>query len=132
MPTSRRPRIGVRISQDVWLEELERLRPRSSARVAAERERDVLETEGLELSELRACSEEAEDATSLPGMFKVYVPIRRAPSSERSFAFVFSPAGRGSDVYLRLVAFGERHPPRGTRSVYERAHKRLHGRYPDQ
>jgi len=30
-----------------------------------------------------------------------------------------------------MIAFGERHPgdPR-TRSVYERAHKRLHSRYP--
>jgi len=29
-----------------------------------------------------------------------------------------------------LIAFGERHPADGrTRSVYERAHKRLHGRY---
>jgi hypothetical protein len=33
---------------------------------------------------------------------------------------------------LQLLAFGERHPPSGARSVYERAHKRLHGRYPDQ
>lgn len=30
-----------------------------------------------------------------------------------------------------MIAFGERHPtnPR-SRSVYERAHKRLHGHYP--
>jgi hypothetical protein len=31
-----------------------------------------------------------------------------------------------------FVAFGERHPQPGTRSVYERAHKQLHGRYPDE
>jgi len=132
MPTSGRARIGVRISQDVWLEEVERLHPRSPARVAAERERRRLESEGLEIRELRACSAEAEDGTSLGGLFKVYVPIREASSSQRPFAFVFSPAGRGADVYLRLMAFGERHPLRGTRSVYERAHKRLHGRYPDR
>jgi hypothetical protein len=30
-----------------------------------------------------------------------------------------------------LIAFGERHPTNErTRNVYERAHKRLHGRYP--
>jgi len=30
-----------------------------------------------------------------------------------------------------LIAFGERHPANErTRNVYERAHKRLHGRYP--
>lgn len=33
---------------------------------------------------------------------------------------------------LRFIAYGERHPAAGTRSVYERAHKRLHRRYPDQ
>jgi hypothetical protein len=33
---------------------------------------------------------------------------------------------------LNLVAFGERHPDNpATRTVYERAHKRLHGRYPE-
>jgi len=31
-----------------------------------------------------------------------------------------------------MLAFGERHPEPGSRSVYERAHKRLHGRYPDE
>jgi len=132
MATSSRARIGVRIGQDVWLEEVERLRHGSPSRVAAERERARLESEGVELRQLRACSEQAEDRTRLEGLFKVYVPIGDAPASARPSAFVFSPARRGEEVYLRLVAFGERHPPAGTRSVYERAHKRLHGRYPDQ
>jgi hypothetical protein len=35
-------------------------------------------------------------------------------------------------VVLLLIAFGERHSRPGVRSVYERAHPRLHGRYPDQ
>ena len=118
MPTSRPARIGVRISPDVWLEEVDRLSSKSPGRMAAERERARLESEGLELRHLRACSVEAEDRTSLAGLFKVYVPIRNAPPSQRPFAFVFSPAGRGRDVYLRLMAFGERHPERGTRSVY--------------
>jgi hypothetical protein len=42
---------------------------------------------------------------------------------------VFSPE---LGPLLVFVAFGERHPKPGTRTVYERAHKRLHGRYPDQ
>lgn len=33
---------------------------------------------------------------------------------------------------LQLLAFGERHPRAVVRSVYQRAHKRLHRRYPDQ
>lgn len=124
--------VAVRISDDVWLEEVERLSTRSAARIAAERERAKLEQTGIDFPELRACLEKAGDGTRLKGLYKVYVPIRAAPPSARPFGFVFSPARRGADVYLRLVAFGERHPRKGTRSVYERAHKRLHGRYPDQ
>lgn len=132
MATSGRGRLAVRISEDVWLQEVERLSGRSRARVAAERERARLETAGVDLAHLRACSEAGTDGTRLKGLYKVYVPIKDGPPSGRPFAFVFSPARRGADVYLRLVAFGERHPQRGTCSVYERAHKRLHGRYQDQ
>jgi hypothetical protein len=122
----------VRIGPDVWLEEVERLRGGSLARVAAERERARLENEGVEFGQLRACEEEAEDRTRLEGPFKVYVPISEAPPSKRPFAFVLSAARHAQSVYLRLIAFGERHPQPGTRSVYQRAHKRLHGRYPDE
>ncbi len=132
MATPGRTRIGVRISQAVWLGEVERLRRGSGARIAAERERAKLERAGLELRLLRACSEKGGDGTRLGGLFKVYVPIADAPPSERPFGFVFSPARLGEDVYLRLVAYGERHPPPGTRSVYQRAHKRRRGHYPDQ
>ena len=31
-----------------------------------------------------------------------------------------------------FVAFGPRHPGPGVRSVYERAHRQLHGRFPDR
>jgi hypothetical protein len=132
VPTSRRRGLGVRISQDVWADEVDRLRAGSRARVAAERERVRLERDGVELEQLLACSDLGPDGTRLRGLYKLYVPIIDAPPSARPFAFVFSVAARAGEVYLRLVAFGTRHPQRGTRSVYERAHKRLHGRYPDQ
>ena len=77
---------------------------------------------------LERCSAEAEDGTSLEGLVKVYVASGDAPPSERPYGFVLIPTGQGA---LALVAFGERHPAPGTRSVYS-AHKRLHGRYPDQ
>jgi hypothetical protein len=70
--------------------------------------------------------------TRLARLVKTYVPITAGPASERPFGFVFSPERDQEGPYLELVAFGERHPRRGTRSVYERAHKRLHGRYPDE
>jgi hypothetical protein len=41
---------------------------------------------------------------------------------------VFELAVGERGAALRFIAFGERHPEPGTRSVYERAHKRLHGR----
>lgn len=56
----------------------------------------------------------------------------RGPPSERPFGFVFRPGRGNGRLILDLLAFGERHPQPGSRSVYERAHKRLHGRYPDQ
>jgi hypothetical protein len=53
-------------------------------------------------------------------------------ASDAPYGFVFrltqSPNGRLS---WAMLAFGVRHPSdRETRSVYERAHKRLHGHYP--
>jgi hypothetical protein len=114
--TPGRTRVAVRIGPDVWLEEVERLRAGSLARVAAERERARLENEGVELGQLRACKDEAEDRTRLEGLFKVYVPIRDAPPSERPFAyfaFVLSPARHGRSVYLR-VATARCAPPSGS------------------
>jgi hypothetical protein len=97
--------------------------------VAAERERRRLERDGIAISALERCSAEGEDGTNLEGLVKVYVPIGDAPPSERPYGFVFVPTREG---VLALVAFGERHPAWGTRSVYQRAHRRRHGRYPDQ
>ncbi len=128
--TPRRPgRIPVRINPHVWEQEVERYNRRAAPRVAAERERPRLERDGLEISLLERCSGEGEDRTSLEGLVKVYVPIRDSPPSQRPYGFVFIPTREG---VLALVAFGERHPRTGTRSVYERAHKRRHGRYPDE
>jgi hypothetical protein len=134
VPTSGRGarRVAVVITARVWRAEVERFDPRSPARLAAERERRRLVSSGLALADLRRCEAEAADGTSLPGLVKVYVPIDDAPPSERPYAFVLSPAYGETTPALALVAFGERHPARGARSVYERAHKRLHGRYPDQ
>jgi hypothetical protein len=129
VPTPRRPgHVPVRINPGTWGQEVERYRKGASPRVAAERERRRLEREGIPILALARCSGEGEDGTSLDGLLKVYVPIGDSAPSERPYGFVFIPTREG---VLALVAFGERHPAPGTRSVYERAHKRLHGRYPD-
>lgn len=124
--------LEVRISPSIWAEEVARLRKGSPGRVAAERERARLERNGLEVAQLVRCAGRGPDGTRLAGQFKAYVPISDRPPSERPFGLVLE-LGRDEDTpFLSIVAFGERHPKRGTRSVYERAHKRLHGRYPDQ
>jgi hypothetical protein len=125
-------RFAVQIEDDVWRDEVERYNERSSARVAAERERRALAQDGIAPRFVAKCLAEGSDRTDLRGLLKVYVPIREAPASQRPFGFVFRPGKSEGRLELVLLAFGERHPRRGTRSVYERAHKRLHGRYPDQ
>lgn len=125
-------RVAVRIEASVWREEVERYAPRSPARIAAQRERNTLEQIGIVTSMLLRCDASAADGTRLAGMMKAYVPLGDEPASARPFGLVLAPAIDGDDhLYVELVAFGERHPRRGTRSVYERAHKRRHGRYPD-
>jgi len=125
-------RVPVRIEPAVWQDEVERFDEHSAARSAAERERLGLETEGISRGLLERCADEAPDRTRLRGWVKAYVPLREAPASERPFGFVFRPAADNGGLVLVLMAFGERHPRSGTRSVYERAHKRRYGRYPDR
>jgi hypothetical protein len=85
--------------------------------------------------DFQRCAAIGADGTRLGRCVKVYLPLERASSAEAPYGFVFQMGvddGPPPRVELGLLAFGERHPPPGTRSVYERAHKRLHGRYPDQ
>ncbi len=122
-------RVGLRIDAKVWREEVERYERRSVARTAAERERARLEIDGLRLTDVKRCAAEGSDGTRLGGLVKAYVPISTGPSSERPFGFIFSPGRDDRGPYLAFIAFGERHPRPRVRSV---AHKRRHGRYPDQ
>jgi hypothetical protein len=131
-PPSGGDRVAVLIDPEVWREEVERLDARSSARIADERERRKLETDGVGRGLLERCDEQAPDGSQLGGLLKAYVPLREGPASRRPFGFVFRPGREQGRLGLGMLAFGERHPRPGTRSVYERAHKRFHGRYPDQ
>ena len=126
------PRLRVRINPHAWAQEVERYAQGSQARVAGERERPRLERDGLAVRQLLPCEEVGLEGARLGGLVKAYVPISDDPPSRRLFGFVLAPRPDPDGPYLALVAFGERHPEPGTRSVYERAHKRLHGRYPDQ
>lgn len=69
-----------------------------------------------------------------PRMLQALRATRKAGLIDTPFGFVFQLAQDpdGSLVWNPL-AFGVRHPENpATRTVYERAHKRLHGRYPDR
>lgn len=77
------------------------------------------------------CAAEGPRGTRLPGCRKLYVPLDPEGASDAPFGLVFQLVRTPDGLAWNFIAFGERHPdnPR-TRSVYERAHKRLHGRYP--
>jgi hypothetical protein len=123
--------VPLNFGSDEWSEEVERLDRRSPARVQAERARRDIEG-GKATPEFEKCEAGGEEGTSLPGCVKLYVPLGRQGASEAPFGFVFQLA-QNSDGSLvwSFLAFGERHPDiPATRTVYERAHKRLHGRYP--
>jgi len=125
----RPPRLPVLISPAVWGEEVERLAKSSPARVAAARERAGLDRDEIALTHLSRCEPEGADGTRLGRLVKTYVPIDAGPASVRPFGFVFWPEHGEQGACLELLAYGERHPRKGTRSVYERAHERLHSRY---
>lgn len=123
--------LPVRFNREEWREEVGRLDERSEARIQAERARRDVEG-GKAILGFKKCEAGGEKGASLPGCVKLYVPLGRQGASEAPFGFVFQLAqnSEGSLVW-NFLAFGERHPDNpATRTVYERAHKRLHGRYP--
>ncbi len=123
--------VPIRFDHEEWVEEVERLDERSASRVQAERARREIEGNKASL-DFEKCEADGEEGTSLLGCVKQYVPLGKQGASEAPFGFVFQLAQDpdGSFVW-NFIAFGERHPTNPqTRSVYERAHKRLHGRYP--
>jgi hypothetical protein len=123
--------VPVRFDHEEWAQEVERLDARSTPRLQAEKALREIES-GKAALDLRLCEGDGEDRTSLPGCAKLYVPPGRQGASDAPYGFVFQLAqdADGSLVW-NFLAFGERHPDNpATRTVYERAHKRLHGRYP--
>ncbi len=130
-PRGNLPPVPVRFDREEWLDEVERLDRRSPARIQAERARREIEA-GAATLDWQKCEAEGDDRTRLLGCVKLYVPLWRQGASEAPFGFVFQLAqNRDGSLVWNFIAFGERHPGnQQTRSVYERAHKRLHGRYP--
>lgn len=121
----------MRFDEAVWNEAVRGfsrgpLQIATSARLAAERR-------GIALAEVLPCEAMGPDGTQLAGCAKLYLPLGDAPPSERGFAFVLRLVReRDGTLAWMFVAFGHRHPRPGVRSVYERAHRQLHGRFPER
>lgn len=125
-PLRNRPIFGDR----EWVEEVERYAPNAVARTRAETARREIET-GERKLRVRLCETHGPDGTHLPGCAKAYVPLGKQGASAAPFGFVFQAVLTDEGPAWAFLAFGERHPGnRAARTVYERAHKRLHGRYP--
>lgn len=123
--------VSFRFDHEEWAQEVDRLDQNAKSRVQAERARRLVEASDDRIA-LRRCETGGGDGTNLPGCAKLYVPLGKDGASHAPYGFVFQLAQTpdGSLVWS-FLAFGERHPTNpATRSVYERAHKRLHGKYP--
>lgn len=121
-------RIEVRFSEQVWRQAIRGFSGRALELATSARSR--LEREGVEIDRLRPCQSEGPDGTALAGCAKLYLPDDRTAPSGQPFAFVLQLARVDGTLALIFVAFGGRHPGVGVRSVYERAHRQLHGRFP--
>jgi hypothetical protein len=115
-----------------WTEEVDRFDPKADARLRAESARREIEAR-KERPTWKPCEAAGGRGTRLPGCRKVYIPLAQEGASAAPYGFVFQLAKTEEGLVWNFIAFGERHPGNAqTRSVYERAHKRLHGRYPNQ
>jgi hypothetical protein len=117
----------VHVDSALFEADLARTSDRGRVALAAARAR--LERDGVGADERRACSAEHPSGTRLPGCLKVYVP-----GFDGAWRMVFQvarlPDGR---LGLEYLASGAAHLQRQSRKrdVYELAHFRLHGRWPD-
>jgi hypothetical protein len=125
-----KPSIPIVFGAEEWREEVCRFGAKAVARVQAQSARRAIEG-GSATMTWRRCQAEGPDATKLVHCLKLYVPLEEGVS-KAPYGLVFElQRDADGDPMLNFVAFGERHPGNErTRTVYERAHKRLHGRYP--
>ena len=125
------PHASVQFGHQEWVEEVERYEPHAVARIQAESARKAIEAGGAKLR-WRRCEPESESGAHLPGCRKLYVPLDAEGASAAPYGFVFQLVKTSDNTLIwNFIAFGERHPGNpNTRTVYERVHKRLHGRYP--
>lgn len=114
--------VRVAFDEVAWQEDL--LSATGAGRESAVQARARLDREGQEVDALLPCQAEGSDGTSLSGCVKVYLP---PPAGRWGLVYLIARDKDGR-LHLDHLAFGLRHPPRGRRlSVYQAAHRRLHG-----
>ncbi|HEX4731206.1 MAG TPA: hypothetical protein VH299_08040 [Solirubrobacterales bacterium] len=116
------PHFPARFDPEAFREDMARTTPAGCD--AAEAARRRYEAGGVPRSELRPCDPEHREGTRLPQCLKVYLP---APAGR--FGMVFRFAIADDSPRLDYLAFGIRHHPPDSYAptVYEFAHRRLHG-----
>lgn len=123
-------RLTVRFDDAVWREAVRGFSGRAWQIAASAR--TETEQHGISLADVLPCEADGRDGTRLAGCAKLYLPFGDGPASERPYAFVLQLARDGdASLVWAFVAFGVRHPEPGVRSVYERAHRQLHGWFPE-
>ncbi len=130
-PAGGLPPVAIEFGSLEWAEEVERYGPARLLGRKAQSARRMIAV-GTANLDWRRCKADGPGGTKLPGCRKLYVPLGKEGASEAPYGFVFQLIQKPDDSLVwNLIAFGERHPTNErTRNVYERAHKRLHGRYP--
>ena len=85
------------------------------ARTAGQAAADAFARHGIKRSRLHPCKPEDREGVELPGCVKTYIP-----DVNGAWGMVFAlRADEHRQVYLELLAFGQRHPTRrSTPSVY--------------
>jgi len=123
--------VAVIFDETIWAEAI---RPfsRGVLEIAVAGRSSLESSGGVQPSQVRPCQAGGPDGTLLARCFKLYLPLEHQVPSNAPFAFVFELRRRERELALFFLAFGRRHPRTGERSVYERAHKVLHGAFPDE
>jgi hypothetical protein len=126
---SARRRLTVRFDEAVWREAVRGFSGRPLE--IATRARSNAERRGVALTDMLPCDAHGPGRDSARGLRQLYLPAGDAPPSERPFVLQLAQEMESTLVWV-FVAFGHRHPRVGVRSVYERAHRQLHGRFPER
>ncbi len=113
-------RFAVLFDEEALAEDRDHASP--AGRRVLDRERGRVERQGLRPDELTRCQPHARDGTRLAGCVKTYLP-----QPDGQWGLVLRGWDREGPGLL-CVAFGMRHPEQAWRpSVYQVAHRRLHG-----